>query len=461
MTIPLGSMPNTPELGYHSDDEEKENSRFLRDSQDTLLPHFPRSLRRMVPRKWRSWTLGAVMGSSMATMFFIGYLFGAAGPHRLITPSIASPETALGLVDLDPPSPSVFDALKLLPPLDLWKEYGLNASQMDIPAPLGKKVCIINVDTRAWDFGQNLEAKNSDTWGWLNHYMYARLHGYDYKYIQVHSLPNQNNHWVKMPELHRVLMTGDYEFVVLTDTDVLFPDLRLPLEVLFSHWNVTADIALAAPLDPTEDFNRDTRGKINLNSGFVIAQNTSDFNQIMVDWINCPTNVKYPDCNRFLNKGAAFHDQSALSEYIRYDYPNSIREIPFFEANGCDGKFVQHLWCNKGGVADTVRRQFARLFMPSALQELLANWDYHHIDMVKWPKSALPGVSTSFTDLPRPTPTPTEEPKVEETPAATPVEATPEPTPVEASDVPKAVAEAPATTPTPAPDSEAIEAAAG
>lgn len=200
------------------------------------------------------------------------------------------------------------------------------------------------------------------------------------------------------------MIEGGYQFVVLTDADSLFPDLRFPLEKLFSHWNITTDIALAAAIDPDEDWNMDTKGKLNLNSGFVIGQNTKDFNDLMLDWINCPTNVKYENCNAFLNI-SAFHDQAALSEYVRYTYPDAVRELAYAEANGCEGKFVQHLWCNKGGVAEVIRKQVANLFMSAAREQLMEDWDQHHLDFVKFPVSALPGVSTAFSDLPRPTPT--------------------------------------------------------
>jgi hypothetical protein len=238
---------------------------------------------------------------------------------------------------------------------------------------------------------------------------------------------------VKIPELHRTIMSGEYQFVVLTDADMIFSDLRLPFEMLLSHWNITSDIALAGAIDPIGDVNLDSKGKLNINSGFIIAQNTSHINEVMLDWINCPTNVKFPDCNQFLAFGAAFHDQGALSEYVRYEWPDQIREIPFFEANGCEGKFVQHLWCNKRGLPDVLMHQLAKLFMRGALQNLLANWTSHHVDMVKYPQPILEGVSTAFSDLPRPTAAINQTNVVGGKPAPKPVEPTliPEPTPAE------------------------------
>lgn len=40
--------------------------------------------------------------------------------------------------------------------------------------PLGKKICIINVDTRGWDYKMDLAAKDTNQWGLMNHYMYCK-----------------------------------------------------------------------------------------------------------------------------------------------------------------------------------------------------------------------------------------------------------------------------------------------
>jgi hypothetical protein len=47
-------------------------------------------------------------------------------------------------------------------------------------------------------------------------------------------------------------------------------------------------------------------------------------------------------------------DQGGFGTYIRYDFPDDIKELQCTEANGfpesksgCDGKFIKHLWTGK------------------------------------------------------------------------------------------------------------------
>lgn len=268
------------------------------------------------------------------------------------------------------------------------------------PEPLGKKICIINVDTRTWNPGSGLENQGQNEWGWLNHYMYAEMHGYDYRFIQVDNIPGKHATWTKVQELYRVVMEEQYQFVVLTDADVIFPDIRMPLEPLLSYWNVTSDIAITAALDPWGEENKDIHGKYNTNTGFMIAQKTLDLSNLMLDWINCPTGVKYPDCPQF--DQAYFHEQSAFSNYVRYDYPDSIRDINFFEANGMTGKFIRHYWWAKDRLREIVKDDLVNLIMPEVLQTLDNSWIVKHDDLIKYP-TLMPGIITAVVE---PTPAP-------------------------------------------------------
>lgn len=71
---------------------------------------------------------------------------------------------------------TVFDSLQSLPPIDLYKEYGLVYHKNSLyPQPLGSKVCIVNADTRKWDPEQHKDLQNMEPlqWGYLNHYIYG------------------------------------------------------------------------------------------------------------------------------------------------------------------------------------------------------------------------------------------------------------------------------------------------
>lgn len=74
--------------------------------------------------------------------------------------------------------------------------------------------------------------------------MSAQLHGYDYKFVQVRNQEGHYNTWVKLKDQFLLTMREEYQFVVLTDADIIFNDLRIPLDFL-GHWNVTSGIAVA------------------------------------------------------------------------------------------------------------------------------------------------------------------------------------------------------------------------
>lgn len=142
------------------------------------------------------------------------------------------------------------------------------------------------------------------------------------------------------------------QFTVSIDADATFVNLNLPFEWLMNRWNVTSKTSLTMARDPEFDFNRDSRGDILLNCGFVVAQNLPRTHQILKAWENCPDNeVKYPNCSEWKNPWPA--EQKAFGEYIRPEFtkPTDINAIDCSEANGfpeaeqgCDGMFLQHHW---------------------------------------------------------------------------------------------------------------------
>lgn len=75
------------------------------------------------------------------------------------------------------------------------------------------------------------------------------MHGYDYKFVRAPAHAGLHATWAKVQAVRDVLQQG-YQYVVFTDSDVIFPHLKIPMEYLLDHWNVTADIALTLGYAP-------------------------------------------------------------------------------------------------------------------------------------------------------------------------------------------------------------------
>lgn len=212
------------------------------------------------------------------------------------------------------------------------------------------------------------------------------MHGYDYKFVKPITFHDRHNTWVKVDEIYRQLQTKQYKFVVFADADVLFFHLKLPLEALFDRWNLTSDIAIAAALDPaTEDLdfiNKDRFRKANLNTGLVVAQNTPTTDAIFRDWIDCPTEVKFGNCSKWKND--RFHEQSALSEFIRYEWPDNIRQIRCSDANSapeqgrpgkCVGTYIRHYWTLKSQLKMFVEQSVHKMVMEEVQKSMTNEWE--------------------------------------------------------------------------------------
>lgn len=193
---------------------------------------------------------------------------------------------------------------------------------------------------------------------------------------------SRHNTWVKVDEIYRALRSEEFRFVVFTDSDVFFTHINLPLEALFDYWNIDNTTALAGALDPGVDrANFDSHDRQNINTGFLVVQNTPRTNAMFEDWITCPTDEKYIGCSRW--KDEYFHEQSALSEYIRYDYAEQIRELPCDEANsapnqepkGCSGKYIRHYWHGKDQLKQAADENVAAMVLKEAHESLMLQWD--------------------------------------------------------------------------------------
>jgi hypothetical protein len=220
----------------------------------------------------------------------------------------------------------------------------------------------------------------------------AQLHGYDYKFVQAPTYADRHNTWVKVEEIRRTLQEG-YQFVIFTDSDIVFPNLKLPMEYLLDHWNIDSTVAMAAALAPDEPEKYDRLGHRNVNTGFMIAQNTPEVMPLLKDWIECPSETKFADCAHW--KDDFWHEQSAYSDFVRHEYENYTLSLPCDDADGapehwlvgdkkCSGKYVRHYWVCKECVRGGVQESIANLVLPALAEQLLEEWNSTLFENHSW-----------------------------------------------------------------------------
>lgn len=254
-----------------------------------------------------------------------------------------------------------------------WSDFG--AFQYELPEkklwnkPLGKNFCIIDIDNRPWDKEGELWADKFMSWdqdrrqkvhglslGILNHWLYSKIHGYKYYFIDFVAPTDRRASWAKPAIIREILKHHDA--CVFMDSDAVIHHLDIPFEWLMNYWGLhptTNSFALA--FDPKHPNNEDQFGGVYLNTGFIVLQNNKKTYEILDAWEECPEpGGKHPDCVDFrTNRPGKPTDQGGFGTYIRYDYPApDIISLPCTEANGfpeshsgCEGKFIQHLWTGK------------------------------------------------------------------------------------------------------------------
>ncbi|KAL2201625.1 hypothetical protein CC79DRAFT_1338648 [Sarocladium strictum] len=241
--------------------------------------------------------------------------------------------------------------------------------------PLGKKVVIIDTDTRLDTAEKNtiLHASPLDykrlegrTGGHLNHYLYTLIHGYDYRIVRAPEYPDRYGTWVKPAILKEALKT--HEFVIILDSDAVFTHLQLPIEWLMNLWDIRNETLIAMAEDLDNELDYDPLGKLVLNTGFVIAMASERTQEMITVWNNCPD--KIDGCGKW--KTAWAHEQAAFSYFIRYLFnkPNEVKTIPCDHANGneyyenghgaCRGVFVSHNWHTKDKTVEILQQNVAR-----------------------------------------------------------------------------------------------------
>ncbi|PHH71418.1 hypothetical protein CDD82_6529 [Ophiocordyceps australis] len=251
-----------------------------------------------------------------------------------------------------------------------YKPFG--AFDWTLPEPprwnrhLGENFCIIDLDNRLFNESGQLFGPELMSWdrsalvdglslGILNHWLYAKIHGYKYYYIDIEAPVDRRASWKKPPVLSRILK--EHDTCVYLDSDAIFYRLDLPFEWLLNYWRLFPDSnSLALATDPDVPWNRDKFNKVYLNTGFIVAQNNPDSFAIFDAWQRCPDDgAPYPECTEFrLNAPGRPTDQGGFGTFVRYDFNNSIRELSCVEANGfpesdsgCKGQFIRHVWTSK------------------------------------------------------------------------------------------------------------------
>ncbi|EGP89315.1 uncharacterized protein MYCGRDRAFT_91867 [Zymoseptoria tritici IPO323] len=199
----------------------------------------------------------------------------------------------------------------------------------------------------------------------MDHYLYAQIHGYDYKYVHAQQMDGYHVTWI-LPHILASLLP-DYDFVLALDSDVTATQMEVPLEWLFNRWNITSQTSIAMPWDTLEErpdthqiLSQDSKGNQVLNTGFVLVQNLPFTFDMLQAWSECPTEKRYKGCGHWKKNWS--HEQRAFSEFIRYDFnpqgdnivpiacddamswPGAVDERPgpYRLLNDCQGRFFRH-----------------------------------------------------------------------------------------------------------------------
>ncbi|KAH6632918.1 hypothetical protein C7974DRAFT_433127 [Boeremia exigua] len=277
------------------------------------------------------------------------------------------------------PHTVLFEPLKISP----TEKFVLPGDEPRIDLPLnprfktslGKQVLILDLETRPLKSTKDYRRGKFD-WreldhisrGVFNHYTYATIHGYDYKLIHAEQFKDRHATWIKPSALANHI--SNYKFIVFLDADATFRFLHIPIEWMLNYWRIEPKHSVTMALDPWDpqepQYNSDRFNRTYANTGFMIIQNNTEIMSILKDWHECPDNTRYPMCSQW--KRPKFHEQSAFGEYIRYDYNDSIKEIPCGEANGfpgvhvshCQGKLIRHYYENMmNAITMSIQKVFA------------------------------------------------------------------------------------------------------
>lgn len=265
---------------------------------------------------------------------------------------------------------------------------------------LGKEVLILDIDTRIPDGHNQIFNPERMDWGnlemeekgggglltvsFLNHFLYSQIHGYDYKFFHASKIDGHYDTWIKPHIIYNLL--HQYKFVIFIDADAIIQHLEVPMEFLFNRWGITPNTSIGMPIDTRQVLGEDrmasmdSKGRVTVNTGVVIAQALPHTFELLNAWRTCTSDRRYPGCAQWKEQWS--HEQRAFSEYIRYDYNkdgNNIIEFSCDDANGypglkqdhphiiddCRGLFIRHLTIDKSwaktNVNDVIMQTLAEI----------------------------------------------------------------------------------------------------
>ena len=123
----------------------------------------------------------------------------------------------------------------------------------------------------------------------------AKQHEYDYLRITSPPIPENYNTWTKVVQLYHII--HKYDIVVLLYADAFFVNSNISVEFLLSQYNFTVNSSLLIPADPNIANNKDSNGRIALNTGFIIAQNNNLTKYVLKKLALCTKTI--PGCEKW------------------------------------------------------------------------------------------------------------------------------------------------------------------
>lgn len=267
------------------------------------------------------------------------------------------------------------------------KTYHLPDGEQIWTEPLGNKVLILDVDSRYEDgegtiFNETTLHRNGvqkRAAGRLSHMVYAMVHGYDYRFVRAPNFADRHGTWTKVPILREAVKK--YDTVVFMDADAYFVHTELPLEWMMNFWKTTKDTSLTLAKDPDTKGNRDSKGLVLLNTGFIIAQKSERTQEILTELENCPNEKRWKGCDKWRQSWA--HEQRAFGEYIRYDYdlPTDILSLPMSYANSPHGIFIRHDWPKKKDPMEDMQRSLMDMLVARTHMQFHQSMDEYYRDL--------------------------------------------------------------------------------
>lgn len=213
------------------------------------------------------------------------------------------------------------------------------------------------------------------------HLYLALLNGYDYKRVTAPPALGYHSTWIKIAHLYDLL--HKYDIVVLFDGDAYIRRSNISIEFLMKEYNFTSNSSILMPVDPDFKQNQDSRGRITLNTGFIIAQNNNLTKRILKELAQCAD--IFPNCTQWRHEWS--YEQRAFSDYFRDQMKigSELIMAPCNDLNGfdnsgsgCVGRYVAHVWSAKHTIKDRLKNVMLESLM-LILNQTMWNDRFHHV----------------------------------------------------------------------------------